>query len=180
MLVRYASLHRTLDLLTCNAVAELPAERGQPGRRVGLFNPLPFARRRLVTSEAGEPAVVELDGFEARTIELLPARPDGAARAGDRIESDRISVQTGAGGTLKIEDLSRGRRLEGLHALEHEPDMGDLYNFCPIDAATEWSCTGASTRVLSDGPAFWELELTYHGELPAGLGPELQPREERV
>ncbi len=58
--------------------------------------------------------------------------------------------------------------------------MGDLYNFCPLAGAGVWRCSEASTRILSDGPLCWELEVSYHGELLAGLDDELRPRSETV
>jgi alpha-mannosidase len=177
MLVRYASLDRTLELLTSNALAEFAGRDGP--RRIGLFNPLPFARAGLLRREGAGPMIVDLAGFEARTVELAPV---GAVtpREGDRIESDRFGVQTAGDGTLTIDDLKSGRRFEGLHALEDEFDMGDLYNFCPVAGAGVWRCSSASTRILSDGPLCWELEVSYRGELPAGLDDELRPRPETV
>jgi mannosylglycerate hydrolase len=103
-----------------------------------------------------------------------------APRDGDRIESDRFIVQVDRDGTLTIDDRKSGRRFDGLHALEDELDMGDLYNFCPVSGADVRRCSDTSTRILSDGPQCWELEVTYHGELPAGLDDELRPLPETV
>ncbi len=66
-------------------------------------------------------------------------------------------------------DKLSGRRYERLHVLEDEPDMGDLYNFCPVDGARVWRPEDAETRVLADGPVVWELELRVEAERPAGL-----------
>ncbi len=68
-------------------------------------------------------------------------------------------MQAAADGTLAVDDLLSGRRFEGLHALEDEPDVGDLYNFCPVEGATVWRPDRASTQVLADGPLIWELEV---------------------
>jgi mannosylglycerate hydrolase len=177
MLARYASLDRTLDLLCSNALVEF-AGRDSPGR-VGLFNPLPFTRTGLVSLEGAEPMLAQLAGFEARTVELAPVAT-GTPREGDLIENDRFRVQAARDGTLTIDDLRSGRQFEGLHALEDEFDMGDLYNFCPLPGTAVWRCSSASTRILSDGPVASELEVSYHGELPAGLDEELRPRPETV
>ena len=177
MLVRYASLHRTLEILSSRALAEF-AGRDSQGR-IGLVNSLPFARRGLLKREGAGPMLVALAGFEARTVELAPATAV-ASRDADRIESDRFRVQVARDGTLAIDDLKSGRRFDGLHALEDEFDMGDLYNFCPLSETGVWRCSDASTRILSDGPLCWELEVSYHGELPAGLDAELRPRPETV
>ena len=190
MLVRFASLHRTLDVLTAGAQAgpdalDGPDALGQPteaapgDRRIGLFNPLPFARRGVLRLEGSGPTPVSLAGFQARTVELAPVTVQ-APRAGDRIESDRFSVQAASDGTLAVIDRSSGRRFDGLHALEDELDMGDLYNFCPLPEGGVWRCADASTRILADGPQCWELEVSYHGELHAGLDGELRPRPEAV
>ena len=177
MLVRYASLHRTLDVLTSDTLAEFAGDDSQ--RQMGLVNTLPFARRGLLRLDGAGPMLVDLAGFEAQTVELAPATA-AAPRDGDRIESDRFRVQVAHDGTLSIDDLRTGRRFEGLHALEDEFDLGDLYNFCPLTGADVWGCSDASTRILSDGPLCWELEVSYLGELPAGLDDRLQPRPQTV
>jgi hypothetical protein len=177
MLTRYASLHRTLELLSFEALAELAA-RETPGR-VGIVNPLPFGRAGLLRLDGAGPTLVELKGFEARTVEFAPVAA-AAPRAGDRIESDRFRVQIARDGTLAIDDLRSGRRFEGLHALEDELDMGDLYNFCPVEPADVRRCSATSARILSDGPLYWEIEVSYRGELPAGLDDELRPTPDTV
>jgi hypothetical protein len=120
--------------------------------------------------------VVALDGFSARTIDLAPAGPR-ASYPDDRavIESERFRVQAAADGTLTVTDHQSGRRLERLHALEDEADMGDLYNFCPVDGIAPWRGTSAVARVLRDGPTVWELEVTTRAQRPAGLGDDLRP-----
>ena len=177
MLVRYASLDRTLGLLRSRALEEV-AGRETDGH-VGVVNPLPFSRSGLLTPVGAGPMIVRLDGFEARTVELVPGRA-AAPREGDRIESDRFAVQAEHDGTLTIDEKSSGRRFVGLHAVEDELDMGDLYNFCPVDGTGVWRCSDASARVLSDGPLCWELEVRYRGERPAGLDDQLRPVSETV
>src|ERR1700756_1371801 len=97
MLVRYASLQRTLDLLQSHAVAEFAADDSHG--RIGLVNPLPFARRELLRRDGARPTLVELAGFEAQTVELTPASAPGP-QDGDRIESDRFRVQVAPLGSL--------------------------------------------------------------------------------
>jgi alpha-mannosidase len=153
MLVRYASLTRTLDWLAGRALDGLERSSGR-----GLVNTLPFARRGVVRLDGCEPMVVALEGFEARTFE--PSASGAVeAREGAVIASDRFRVEASSDGTLTVDDLLSGRRFEGLHALEDEPDVGDLYNFCPVEGATVWRPDRASTRVLADGPLIWELEV---------------------
>ncbi len=177
MLVRYTSLDRTLDILSADAVRAFAGPDG-PGW-TGLLNPLPFARSALLRLEGADPMLVDLAGFEARTLELAPAQAR-TPREGDRIESDRFRVQAATDGTLAIDDLSSGRRYVGLHALEDEVDIGDLYNFCPVDGAGVWRCSDATSRVLSEGPLCWELEVSCHGDLPAGVDASLRPVAETV
>jgi alpha-mannosidase len=177
MLVRYASLDRTLDVLGAEAVAGLAAGDGEG--RIGLLNPLPFARSKVVRLEGADPMLVELGGFEARSFDRPPdSAPAASPHEGARIESERFRVQVARDGTLTIDDLLRGRRFDGLHAVEDEFDMGDLYNFCPVEGTGVWRCASASTRVVSDGPLCWELEICYRGERPAGLDGEREPRSD--
>ena len=175
MLARYASLHRTLDLLSARALAEFP--QLEHSGRIGLINPLPFARSGLLSVDGAEPQHVDLAPFEARTVELAPAAP-ATPRPGDRIESDRFRVAVAGDGTLVVDDLKRSRRFEGLHALEDELDMGDLYNFCPVDRTGAWRCADAAARVRADGPLCSELEVSYRCERPAGLDHQLRERSE--
>ncbi|HEY6397422.1 MAG TPA: glycoside hydrolase family 38 C-terminal domain-containing protein, partial [Solirubrobacteraceae bacterium] len=178
MLVRYASLDRTLDILSADALRGFAGPSDSPGW-TGLFNPLPFARSGLLRIEGAKPILVDLAGFEARTVEFEPVQAT-TPRVGDRIESDRFRVQADSDGTLAIDDLSSGRRFVGLHALEDEVDIGDLYNFCPAEEAGVWRCSDATSRVLSQGPLCWELEVSLHGELPAGVDANLRPLKETV
>ncbi len=177
MLDRYTSLHRTLDMLTWDALEGVAVSDG--AGEIGLVNSLPVARSGLLALEGAEPMVIELAGFEARTVAPVLATPP-APRDGHVIESDRFRVAVAGDGTLSIDDLRSGRRFEGLHALEDELDMGDLYNFCPAAGADVWRCPGASARILSDGPVRWDLEVCWRGERPAGLDDDMRPQSETV
>lgn len=166
MMVRYESLDRTLVLLVDRALEGFAATG--TARRVGVINPLPHRRHGLIEVPGAEPAVVELDGFAAGTVELDPAvevRP----REQSAIESDRFRVEAGSDGALTLLDKQRGRRFENLHTLEDEPDRGDLYNFCPVDGAEPWHSERADVQVLRNGPLLWELEIRVEAERPAGL-----------
>ena len=166
MMVRYEQLERTVWQLGYWAFERLGAAEAEA--RATVFNPLPEARRALVELPGTEPQLVELGGFAMRTVELTPARAT-EPRQGTAIESDRFVVEAGADGTLTLTDKQTARRYERLHVLEDEPDMGDLYNFCPVDGAPVWHPQRARTRILADGPLIWELELRIEAERPEGL-----------
>jgi mannosylglycerate hydrolase len=189
MLVRFELLDRTVAELEHRALCAFATASGPDpdGPRIGVVNPLPERRRGLVEVAGMEPVVVELDGFAARTIGLAPASlaatpgpapapvpaPDAAA-----IESQEFRVEAARDGTLTVLDKRSGRRFEQLHRLEDELDMGDLYNFCPVDGARPWCSERAMARVLRQGPPVWELALTVSADRPAGLDEELAPRAE--
>ena len=156
MLVRYEQLERTVSHLERRALEGLGAGEGT----AGVINLLPCRRRGLVELPGHEPAIVELDGFSARPVELTPPQATGhEPRDGSTIESDLIRVVAAPDGTVTLLDKATGKRFEHLHRLEDEPDIGDLYNFCPSDGvAPGWSAS-ASVRVLRDGPVVWELEI---------------------
>jgi mannosylglycerate hydrolase len=182
MLVRYELLERTVAALARRALAGLRTDPDDEGSvKVGVVNVLPERRRGLVEIAGMEPVVVELDGFSARTIDLTPApAPAGAAdgAAGAAIESDRFRAEAGDDGTLTVLDKRTGQRFEHLHRLEDELDMGDLYNFCPVDGAAPWRSGSAATRVLRVGPPVWELELRVVARRPVGLDADLHPEGE--
>ena len=159
MLVRYELLDRAVAALEHRALAVEDA-----GTQISVVNVLPQRRRGLVEVACMEAVMVELDGFSARTVELRPQgqtrpRPNGA-----EIESDLIRVEVAADGSLTVVDKETGRRFDQLHRLEDEPDMGDLYNFCPVDGAPVWRSDSAACRVLRAGPLVWELELRVEPE----------------
>ena len=168
MLVRYGSLERTVVVLEERALDRAGIAQDLA---VGVVNPLPYRRRLLVERSGAEPELIELDGFAARTVELRRARGREAPEPGGgaAIESDRLRVEVAPDGTLTLIDTVGGARYELLHALEDEPDRGDLYTFCPVDGAPVLRLGCAAARVLRDGPVVWELEMTVEGRLPAGL-----------
>jgi mannosylglycerate hydrolase len=162
MLVRYEQLERTVAQLERRALGAFAVDT--PGA-VGVVNLLPYRRRGLVEVPDRSPAVVELDGFSARPVELGAVggvqRHDGDGTA---IENDRFRVEAAPDGTLTLLDKTTGRRFEHLHGLEDEPDIGDLYNFCPADGAETWRPSSATASVLRNGPVIHELEIRVQTE----------------
>jgi alpha-mannosidase len=183
-LVRYESLDRMLSVLEERALEGSSDNDAAAGVGVGVVNLLPYRRRAVVEQPGGEPAVVELDGFSARTVE--PVAPSGAAAAqaggldGVAIETELLRVEAAGDGGLVLLDKETGRRFTGLHALEDELDIGDLYNFCPAPGGGVWRSGAASARVIASGPIVSELELRVETERPAGLDAELRPLPETM
>jgi 2-O-(6-phospho-alpha-D-mannosyl)-D-glycerate hydrolase len=169
MLVRYELLDRTVDQLQRRALGGLDAHKAT----AGAINLLPYRRRGLVELPGMEPATVELDGFSARPVDLVRAPatepPSINGHPQIAIESDCLRVQTARDGTLTLLDKTTGRRFERLHGLEDELDVGDLYNFCPVDGVPKWRSDSVAARVLRDGPLVHELELRVAGRAAAEL-----------
>ena len=157
MLVRYEQLERTVGQLQRRAAGAFAVDADA----AGVVNLLPYRRRGLVERPGMEPAAVELDGFSGRPVELTPiaAGTELHAHHGTTIESDVIRVDAAPDGTLSVLDKATGRRFERLHGLEDERDVGDLYNFCPVDGAPTWRAESAAVRILRNGPVVHELEL---------------------
>jgi 2-O-(6-phospho-alpha-D-mannosyl)-D-glycerate hydrolase len=156
MMVRYEQLHRMLDVLQARALAPF-AQQGEP-YGVGVINPLPFRRTALVEAPGHTPAIVELEGFAGLNVELEPERPSQPAAA-TAIETDELRLDAARDGTLTLTDKRGGRSFVGLHGLEDEPDLGDLYNFCPAEGEPVRRIDSAAATVLASGPTVWELEL---------------------
>jgi alpha-mannosidase len=133
MLVRYEQLDRTVDVI----------ERDALGVGQALVNILPYRRSRL----AGE-AVVELEGFEGGRAEL--SKP-----------AELLRVEATADG-ISVADLRTGRRFDRLQVFEDEPDVGDLYTFCPGGPVHRAALVGA--RVVGDDGLVREALAEY--ELP--------------
>jgi alpha-mannosidase len=144
MVVRYVQLDRTLDVLASKALGS--------GR--ALVNSLPYRRSRLVELH-GHSMLVELAGFEARLPDPVPTPPD------------RLAIDVAGDGMFSVTDLRSGRCFARLHAVEDEPDVGDLYTFCPDGPARR--AQHVSSHVLRDDDL--SRELLIECELP---GIELQ------
>jgi mannosylglycerate hydrolase len=167
MIVRYEALHRMLAEIVQWSLAGLVEDDAEGMTTV--VNPLPYPRRGLVELAGAEPLMVELEGFAARTIEPRATAAPPVPSPDGRVESERFVLEATPDGTLTLTDKPTGRRYERLHALEDEPDMGDLYNFCPVEGAPVWRSSRARSRVLAQGPPVWELELEFEAERPAAL-----------
>lgn len=165
MLVRYEQLDRLVDELERRA---LTAPAAEDATKIAAVNALPERRRGLIEAPGSEPIIVELDGFATRTIELTPA-PRRPPAEGTAIESDTIRVEATPDGSMTVLDKQTGRRFVHAHRLEDELDMGDLYNFCPVDGAAVWRGDEATVRILNDGPLVHELEIQIAAERPASL-----------
>jgi alpha-mannosidase len=155
LLVRYEQLDRAISALQHRALRGLGSATGAG---IGVVNLLPYRRLSLVEVPGCQPAVIGLDGFTARPVDLDPATTLEPQR-GTSIETDCLRIDAAPDGTVTLTDKATRRRYEGLHRLEDEPDVGDLYNFCPAEGAATSRPDSASIRVLRDGPVVWELEI---------------------
>jgi alpha-mannosidase len=145
MIVRYSQLDRTLDVIEKTALGDGDA----------LVNPLPYPRSRLVERD-GRAALVELEGFEGKRVRLAE-EPEAALPLEPVIDNGLLRVEALPDGTLTVTDLGDGRGFAGLHAVEDEPDVGDLYTFCSGGPARAGETVGV--RVVRNGPLVWELLL---------------------
>jgi alpha-mannosidase len=131
MLVRYEQLERTIEIV----------ERDALGVGEALVNTLPYSRSRLVGDE-----LVGLAGFQGRPAEPLPA------------PAELLHLEATDDG-LAVTDLRTGRRFQGLHALEDEADVGDLYTFCPGGGVRRAALVDA--RVVRDDELVREVLVDY-------------------
>ena len=148
MLDRYRRLDRTVSLLAAGAASALthPSPEARP-RTAVLWNTLPFARRRVVGS-----TIVDVPGFGGSVVELRPARRIRSDR--HAIENDCYRVTPRADGTIDVLDKRSRSTHRGLLRFEDEPDVGDLYTFCPGEGP-RWRSdargVARSARVLRSG-----------------------------
>jgi mannosylglycerate hydrolase len=87
------------------------------------------------------------------------------------IAGDRYRVEAASDGTLRVIDLETGAEHAGLLRFEDEPDVGDLYTFCPAAGARPWRSDARgverSARVLRRGPVS-ELEVSASARVAGG------------
>ena len=162
------------------AYLPLPDGRGHvvaasPG--TGLFNVLPFRRRRLVAldvpAELQHRPLTALSGGDRLPLQIQdgrawveadtpalgvldvalaegePRAPAEAATAlGDRaIQNARYRVTAAPDGTLTLLERRSGRLLDGLHVLEDVADRGDSYTFCPLEGDDPVTSAGGAADV---------------------------------
>jgi alpha-mannosidase len=139
MVVRYEQLERTIDAIASEAL----------GDGTALVNTLPYRRRRLVEAN-GRCLLVELGGFESRLPEPVAPPPD------------LLEIGVAADGTISVTHSRSGRTFGGLHIVEDEPDVGDLYTFCPGGPVRR--ADGLSSSVVRDDD--FVRELLIESELP--------------
>jgi alpha-mannosidase len=135
MLVRYEQLDRLVAVL----------ERDALGVGQAAVNVLPYRRVRLFGDE-----LVALDGFTGRHAAAVPS------------PEELVRMEVDDGGALSITDVRSGRGALGLLGFEDEPDVGDLYTFCPDGPVRRAELT--SVRVVRDDALVHELLLEH--ELP--------------
>jgi mannosylglycerate hydrolase len=120
---------------------------------------------------------IGVDGLNTKQIHLKAASINGHDKLemSKRQENNSVSnefylVQAQSDGTLTITDKATGLNLGGL-VFEECGDMGDEYNFCPIDNdQLKFTAGGeAAMKVLSDGPVFTELQIDTSILAPEGL-----------
>ena len=133
----------------------------------------------LPVERAGREALVavDLDGFASAQLELSASASPGPSNTvlrGSRrpwIAGDRYRVEAASDGTLRVVDLDGGVERRGLLRFEDEPDIGDLYTFCPAAGGRAWRSDARgverSARVLRRG-AVSELELTTATQVGRG------------
>ena len=159
MLVRYAQLDRTLSQLERRALDGFATE----GATAGAINLLPYRRRGLI----------ELPGWSRRSSSSMASAPTPSGRPRPwrpRTHPNRATRSRATASASRPPPTAPSRcstsgpvaAYEQLHRLEDEPDVGDLYNFCPVEGTAPWRSESATTRVLQDGPLVHELELRAH------------------
>jgi mannosylglycerate hydrolase len=202
MLQRYSSCRELAGRLRREALAAMTglghearwsaAAEPEGGLRSAV-NPLPFARRRVLT--VGLPAVqrsarapgygfvpVTVAGFGSAVLEAAAEVEEPVRLVDERTLSNGIlRIEVNDDATLAIDDLRSGRRYEGLHVFEDVAEIGDSYNHCPLPGPP-WTSAGVvgRVRVRESGPVRGELEVGLTLRLPARLSADRSRRVGRV
>ena len=150
---RSAAARATRSTATCSSATSSSSGRSRScsegrSRRVRGAGDASARRRQPPSVPPARPRRAPRDGAgdgRARRLQRPlrradPERARGTAlepHDGTAIESDLLRVEAAPDGTLTVLDKTTGRRFERLHGLEDEPDVGDLYNFCPVDGAAD-------------------------------------------
>ena len=106
----------------------------------------------------------QLGGFEVTSLEpasTAARRIQGNARARGRVvANDLVEASVNRDGTVRLTDRASGERYDGLLRFESAGDAGDTYTWAPPPRDRIVTVTGASVRVLAQGPLVAALELT--------------------
>jgi mannosylglycerate hydrolase len=131
---------------------------------------------------------IQVSGLGAKQLRLKALNTNGnhklenfEEKESSSISNEFYSVHALSDGTIVITDKVTGLSLGGL-VFEECGDMGDEYNFCPIDNDQLSITSGgeATIKILSDGPVFTELQIDTCMSVPEGLAEDEVSRSERV
>ncbi len=113
----------------------------------------------------------DLPALGYRTFQLHPAGAPTAAEAfdpaGSAVETNRYRLELLPDASLRLTDKLDGRVFDGLACLSDERDLGDTYNFTPVDGDTPLNARllGVERQTSPFGPSLhYQLEITRGGE----------------
>ncbi len=104
---------------------------------------------------------------------------DRVAVVGNTMSSELYDVTVHCDGTFDVTDKSTGNHFEGLNRLDDSADVGDEYDYSPIDSGEVVSSAGevGTLRVVDAGGLCGCIEVQFLLELPSAVSHD---RERRV
>jgi alpha-mannosidase len=113
--------------------------------------------------------------YHAHLVARMPRQSRGLTFPGG-LQNGHLRVTVRPDGSLRLD--TAGLSFEPLHFFRDEGDIGDQYNYIkPLnDIVVETLSSRASVRVLHDGPALGELEVTVQARLPLAAAASRETR----
>lgn len=96
----------------------------------------------------------------------LDKKPVGVQVDKRSIKNSKLQVYIEDDGSLSIKDLVRNRSFNRLHLIEDRADIGDTYNFVPIESDKPLRAKLKNTQIIQEGCLQSALRLTYKLDIP--------------
>lgn len=92
--------------------------------------------------------------------------PDNIEIEGNFIKSSLIKIDINADGTVKLTDFEMNKSFEGLHYFYDRADIGDTYNYSPLENDNPLKSKFIKTEVIEKGKLRSTLRVYYELDIP--------------
>jgi len=94
-------------------------------------------------------------------------QPDAVEIQGNCIKNSRIKIDVNSDGTLKLTDFELNKEFDGLHYFYDRADIGDTYNYSPLEHDKPLKSKFIKTEIIENGKLRSTLRIYYELDIPA-------------
>jgi len=96
------------------------------------------------------------------------------------IKNDKIKIEINPDGTLKLTDLELNKSFDGLHYFYNRADIGDTYNYAPLENDIPLKSKFLKSEVLENGKLRSILRLYYELNIPEYFDENINSRSKET